>query len=173
MWAKLWLFSYMFWYCGVVIANKVPEAGVKLLKCWKQLHLSNKDKCTLRESKKDRKKQLISREIYSFKLCKCLMKNKFVHLHIIKKTTLLLLSSSSPLCRVFILIFLRQTMSLGNTVLQLFCCYYSWCLYRYFQCWIYCTFTLVLSEVCVQGSVWLFSVVPWLHGFLLCCSRIF
>ena len=31
--------------------------------------------------------------------------------------------------RVFILIFLRQTMSLGNTVLQLFCCYYSWCLY--------------------------------------------
>ena len=39
-------------------------------------------------------------------------------------------SSSSPLCRVFILIFLRQTMSLGNTVLQLFCCYYSWCLYR-------------------------------------------
>ena len=39
-------------------------------------------------------------------------------------------SSSSPLCRVFILIFLRQTTSLGNTVLQLFCCYYSWCLYR-------------------------------------------
>jgi len=25
--------------------------------------------------------------------------------------------------RVFILIFLKQTMSLGNTVLQLFCCY--------------------------------------------------
>ena len=46
---------------------------------------------------------------------------------------LLLLSSSSlssPLCRVFILIFLRQTMSLGNTVLQLFSCYYSWCLYH-------------------------------------------
>jgi len=39
-------------------------------------------------------------------------------------------SSSSPLCRVFIRIFLRQTMSLGNTVLQLFRCYYSWCLYR-------------------------------------------
>jgi len=36
--------------------------------------------------------------------------------------------SSSPLRRVFILIFLRQTMSLGNIVLQLFCCYYSWCL---------------------------------------------
>ena len=39
-------------------------------------------------------------------------------------------SSSSLLYRVFILIFLRQTMSLGNAVLQLFCCYYSWCLYR-------------------------------------------
>jgi hypothetical protein len=34
------------------------------------------------------------------------------------------------LCKVFILIFLTQTMSLGNTALQLFCCYYSWCLYR-------------------------------------------
>ena len=41
-----------------------------------------------------------------------------------------LLSSSSPLCRIFVLTFLRQTMSLGNTVLQLFCCYSSWCLYR-------------------------------------------
>jgi len=39
-------------------------------------------------------------------------------------------SSSPPLCRVFILMFLRQTMSLWNTVLQLFCCYYSWCLYH-------------------------------------------
>jgi hypothetical protein len=33
---------------------------------------------------------------------------------------LLLLSSVSPLCMVSTLIFLRQTMSLGNTVLQLF-----------------------------------------------------
>jgi len=42
---------------------------------------------------------------------------------------LLLLSSSlSPLHRVFIHIFLRQTMSLGDTLLQLFCrC--LWCLY--------------------------------------------
>ena len=50
--------------------------------------------------------------------------------HLQLNILLLLLSSSSPLYRVFILIFLRQTMSLGNTVLQLFCCYYSWCLYR-------------------------------------------
>ena len=61
----------------------------------------------------------------------------------------------------------------GNNVLQLFCYYYLWCLYRYFQCRIYCTFTVVLSEVCVQCPIWLFSVVPWLHVFLVCCSRIF
>ena len=47
------------------------------------------------------------------------------HLH-----NLLLLLSLSPLCRVFIHIFLTQTMSLGNTVFQLFCHYYLWCLYR-------------------------------------------
>ena len=45
-------------------------------------------------------------------------------------------SSSTPLSRV--LIFLRQTMSLGNTVLELFCCFYSWCLYYYYYyCYYY------------------------------------
>ena len=34
-----------------------------------------------------------------------------------------------------------------------------------FQCWIYCTFTLVLSAACVQCPIWLFSGVPWLHVF--------
>jgi len=58
-------------------------------------------------------------------------------------------------------------MSLGNTMLQLFCCYYSWCLYRQFQCWIYCAFTLVLSEICVQCPIWLFSVVLLLLLLLL------
>jgi hypothetical protein len=38
----------------------------------------------------------------------------------------LLLSSLYPLCRVFIRIFLRQTMSLRNTMLQLFCRYCLW-----------------------------------------------
>jgi hypothetical protein len=42
---------------------------------------------------------------------------------------LLLSSSLSPLCRVFIHIFLKQTMSLGNTLFQLFSCYCLWCLY--------------------------------------------
>ena len=40
------------------------------------------------------------------------------------------LSSVSPLCRVSTLIFLRQTISLGNIALQLFWCYYSWSSYR-------------------------------------------
>ena len=31
----------------------------------------------------------------------------------------------------------------------------------------------VPSEVCVQCPIWLFSVVPLLHVFLVCCSRIF
>ena len=31
---------------------------------------------------------------------------------------------------LYIHIFLRQTMSLGNKVFQLFCHYYLWCLYR-------------------------------------------
>ena len=41
---------------------------------------------------------------------------------------------------------LTQTVSLRNTVLQLFCCYYSRYIYRQFQCSIYCTFTSVLSD---------------------------
>ena len=41
-------------------------------------------------------------------------------------------------------------MSQGNTVLQLFCRYGLWCLYLYFLRWLYCTFTLALSEVCVH-----------------------
>ena len=31
----------------------------------------------------------------------------------------------------------------------------------------------VSSEVCVQCPIWLFSVVPSLHGFLVCCLCIF
>jgi len=68
-----------------------------------------------------------------------------------------------------LLIILRKTMSLGTTVMQLFCCYCSGCLYLWFPCWICCTFTLALSEVCVQCPIWLISVVPWLHVFPVCC----
>jgi hypothetical protein len=44
---------------------------------------------------------------------------------------LLSTSSLSPLCRVFIHIFLRQTMSLRNTMLLLFCLYCLWRPYQY------------------------------------------
>jgi hypothetical protein len=43
---------------------------------------------------------------------------------------LLLVKIQSPLCRVFTHIFLRQTMSLRNTMLQLFCRYCLWCPYH-------------------------------------------
>jgi hypothetical protein len=53
--------------------------------------------------------------------------NESVVKHITNNYSKLLssLSAVSPLCRVPTLIFLRQTMSLGNTVLQLFWCNYS------------------------------------------------
>jgi hypothetical protein len=51
-------------------------------------------------------------------------------------------------------------MSLGNTLLQLFCRCCLWCFYLKFQRWLFCSFTLALSEVCVQCPIWLFSVVP-------------
>jgi hypothetical protein len=73
---------------------------------------------------------------------------------------LLLLLSLAALGRVFIHIFPRQTMTLGNTLLQLFSRYCLWCLYLQFLRWLYCTFTLALFEVCVQCPIWLFSVVP-------------
>jgi hypothetical protein len=60
----------------------------------------------------------------------CAVPNVAVFCSSLTSWLLLLLSSSlSPLCRVFIHIFLKQTMSLGNTLLQLFCCYCLWCLY--------------------------------------------
>jgi hypothetical protein len=58
--------------------------------------------------------------------------------------------------------------------LQIQCCSYSSsCTYWYFQCQIYCTFTLVLWEVCVTCPRWLFFVVPWFRSFSVCCSGIF
>ena len=60
-------------------------------------------------------------------------------------------SSSSPLCRVFILIFLRQTMSLENTVLQLFCCYYSWCLF-------------IVIIIIIITIIIIIPVIPSMHG---------
>ena len=41
----------------------------------------------------------------------------------------IIIASLSPSCRVVIHIFPRQTMSLGDTLLQLFCLCCLWCLY--------------------------------------------
>ena len=58
-----------------------------------------------------------------------------------------------------------------HTILRRNICHCSYCCCC--CCWIYCTFTLVLPAVCVQCPIWLFSGVPWLHVFPVCCSRIF
>jgi len=79
-------------------------------------------------------------------------------------------SSSSPLCRVFILIFLRQNVSVGNTVLQLFCCYYSWCLYCQFHFLIYCIFYIsTFRSMCAVSNMAVFcsSLTSCFPGMLL------
>jgi hypothetical protein len=63
----------------------------------------------------------------------------------------------SPLCRVVTNKQLKNPMFLGNIVLQLlcsynivlqlFCGYNPWHMYCYFRCYMFCTFTLVISDV--------------------------
>jgi hypothetical protein len=73
----------------------------------------------------------------------------------------LLLLLLSPLCRVFTLIYLKQTMFLGYTLSQLFCVYCVFCAYNtVFNLTLFCASTLALSEVCLLCPIWLFSVVP-------------
>ena len=73
---------------------------------------------------------------------------------------LLLLLLSSHSCRVLTLVYLKQTMFPGSTVLQQFCSYNSWHMYRYLPYWMFCTFTSAPSEVRVQCPVWLLHVLP-------------
>ena len=66
----------------------------------------------------------------------------------------------------------RQIMSLGDTLLQL--------LFRFIVSTVsgaylppsYVGSTSALSGECVQCLIWPFSVVPELHGFLVCCPRV-
>jgi hypothetical protein len=55
----------------------------------------------------------------------------------------------SPLCKVVTNKQLKEIMFLGNIVWQLFCSYNSWHRYCYFRCYIFFTFTLVISDVYV------------------------
>jgi len=72
---------------------------------------------------------------------------------------IIIITSLSPLFRVAILIFLRQTMSLGDTLLQLFsiCC--LWCLYvYYYYYYYYCVKFLRKIQTAAQHSL---SVCPY------------
>jgi hypothetical protein len=88
---------------------------------------------------------------------------------------LLLLSSSSsslsPLCRVFIHVFPRQTVSLGNTLLQLFCRYCLWCLYVYLVPALALLYFYVSTFRCTCAvpnmAVFCSSLTSWFPGMLL------
>jgi hypothetical protein len=75
-------------------------------------------------------KATLSLKMFEFRMTGARYQAGLQHIWTLLSVLLLLLSSVSPLCRVSTLIFLRQTISLGNTVLQLFWCNYSWCVYR-------------------------------------------
>lgn len=62
-------------------------------------------------------------------------------------------------------------MFLGFIVLHLFCIFNLCCMKRYFPCQMFCTFTLILCEVCVQCPVWL--VFFSCSFFILCFSAMF
>ena len=56
--------------------------------------------------------------------------------------------------------------------LPFYCQYAVRCVSPSFLRWFWWTSTSALSGECVQCLIWLFSVVPELHGFLVCCPRI-
>ena len=63
----------------------------------------------------------------------------------------------------------------GYTVaatLSFYCQYAVRCVSPSFLRWFWWSSTSALSGECVQCLMWLFSVVPELHGFLVCCPRI-
>ena len=73
---------------------------------------------------------------------------------------------------MFTIVYLKQTVSLGCTVLWLFCSYAVWHVQWYAPWWMFCTFALALSAVCVQCPVWLYCVVPCFGALPVCCSGI-
>jgi hypothetical protein len=62
---------------------------------------------------------------------------------------------------------------LNSILLQLFCSYNFW----YMECcsslWMFRTFTLVHSELCLRCPVWLFPLSPWIRSFPASCAGIF
>jgi hypothetical protein len=78
---------------------------------------------------------------------------------------IIIIISIFPLCRVSILMFMRQTMSLGNNVLQLFWCYYLWCSYRYLKSSLSIENKLLFYKVIIK-PIWTYGIEMW--G---CCSK--
>ena len=56
--------------------------------------------------------------------------------------------------------------------LSFYCQYGVWCKSPSFLSWFWWSPTSAFPGECVQCLIWLFSVVPELHGFLVCCPRI-
>jgi len=75
-----------------------------------------------------------------------------------------------PLCRVFTIIYLKQTTFLGYTVAAVLYLQYVLHVMLFRMLNVFCIFTLVLSAACVQYPIWLFVVVPRLRAFPVCCS---
>ena len=78
-------------------------------------------------------------------------------------------SSSSPSCGVFILVLLRQIMSLRNTVLQLFCCYYSCCFSLVSVLNLLYFYISTFRSMCTVPNMAIFSssLTSWFPGMLL------
>jgi len=62
----------------------------------------------------------------------------------------------SSLYRIFTVIYLKQTMFLGYIMFQRFCSYNLWHISCYATCRVFCTFTLVLSNICVMSNMAVF-----------------
>ena len=76
-------------------------------------------------------------------------------------------------CRVFKIIYPKQTTYLGNVVMPLFYsynCSYTLC---YFPSWMFCNFTLVLSAVCVQCPKWFVFCISLISCFASMLLRYF
>jgi hypothetical protein len=63
-----------------------------------------------------------------------------------------------------------ETNLVSMVVFQLSCIYNLYHIHYYFVCQMFCTFTLLLSEVCVLAQYGCFFLVPWFSAFPVWCS---
>ena len=99
------------------------------------------------------------------KLCICWCRQNFQDINNTLLLLLLLLPLLSPVCRVFTIKYLKQTMFLGYIVLQLFCiynlCYLSW----YFaNCVLY--FCLIIINSLNHSGFCIYSYI-YIHTYII------